>query len=72
MAPANLRNPSIAAALLQFATRYAAKQPVAVDVAIPASVPNSAEGLMDTEATHQASPSRSEATPRAFTSHIYK
>ena len=53
MAPANLRNPRIAAALLQFATRYAARQMVALDVAMPTSTPSSADGLMEMEATHQ-------------------
>lgn len=43
----------MAAALLQFAKRYAAKLPVEVDVVIPAKAPRGAEALMDTEATHQ-------------------
>lgn len=55
MAPANLRDARVAAALLQFATRYAAQQTVPFDVAIPGGVPGSPDKLMAMEATHQVS-----------------
>ena len=53
MAPANMRDPRIAAALLQFATCYASRQVVSLDIAISSKVPKTADGLMEMEATHQ-------------------
>ena len=53
MAPANLRNPVSAAALARFATRYAARQPVAADVAFRERPPATSDELCDLEAAHQ-------------------
>lgn len=53
MAPANLRNPVSAAALLRFAQKYAAKQIVPVDVPWKDRVPKTSEELCELEAAHQ-------------------
>ncbi len=53
MAPANLRNPVAAAALLRFAQKYAAKQQVPVDVPWKDRVPQTSQELCDLEAAHQ-------------------
>jgi hypothetical protein len=60
MAPANLRNPVSAAALLRFAQKYAAKQIVPVDVPWKDRVPKTSEELCELEAAHQV-PSLSQA-----------
>lgn len=53
MAPANLRNPVSAAALLRFASKYAAKQAVPADVPWKDQVPQTSEELCELEAAHQ-------------------
>ena len=53
MAPANMRDPRIAAALLHFATRYAARETVSLDMTHPTRAPKSPDGLMEMEASHQ-------------------
>jgi hypothetical protein len=53
MAPCNLRNPAGSAALLRFAERYAARQPVSAEVAFRARVPATSDELHDLEAAHQ-------------------
>ena len=52
-APASLRDPRNAAALLHFAMRYAAKEPVALHVAVPEDKPTTAEELQHMENLHQ-------------------
>ncbi|KAK9815173.1 hypothetical protein WJX73_009704 [Symbiochloris irregularis] len=53
MAPANLRDPRVASALLHFATRYAAREAVTLDMHAPMAAPKSSDGLMEMELTHQ-------------------
>lgn len=53
MAPANLRDPRVASALLHFATRYAERETVTLDMHAPMTAPKSSDGLMEMEATHQ-------------------
>ena len=53
MAPCNLRSPVGAAALLRFAERYAARQPVPADVQFRDGVPRTSDELCDLEAAHQ-------------------
>ncbi len=54
MAPANASDPRMAAALLQFATRYAANAMVDCLLAIPTKPPENVEELRHLEAAHQA------------------
>lgn len=53
MAPANIRDPRMAAALLHFAARYAHGLPATLDIALPDTPPSTAEELRHVEATHQ-------------------
>ena len=53
MAPANIRDSRMAAALLHFAARYAHGLPATLDVALPQEPPKTAEELRHIEATHQ-------------------
>ena len=53
MAPVNLRDPRIAAAMLQFATRYADKQPVELRVDVQQSLPRTPQELQQMETVHQ-------------------
>lgn len=53
MAPANIRDPRMAAALLHFAARYAHGLPAGLDIALPNTPPSTAEELRHIEATHQ-------------------
>ena len=55
MAPANMRDPRIAAALLQFAARYAAGGVVDCVLALPRRDPQNVDELRHMEAAHQAS-----------------
>lgn len=56
MAPVSLRDPRLASALLQFATRYAAKQVVHLDVNERRAPPGSPDELQQMEITHQVCP----------------
>ena len=53
MAPANIRDPRMGAALLHFAARYAHGLPAKLDIALPDTPPTTAEELRHVEATHQ-------------------
>ena len=53
MAPANLRNPVLATALLRFAQKYSAKETVAADISWKDRVPQTSEDLCELEAAHQ-------------------
>ena len=53
MAPVNIRDPRMAAALLHFAARYAHGMPATLDIALPDLVPITSEELRHIEATHQ-------------------
>ena len=53
MAPANIRDSRMAAALLHFAARYSNGMPATLDIALPDQVPATAEELRHIEATHQ-------------------
>ncbi len=53
MAPAQMRDSRMAAALLHFASRYAHGMPAALELALPDQVPTTAEELRHIEATHQ-------------------
>ncbi|BDA46196.1 ATP-dependent RNA helicase SUPV3L1, mitochondrial [Coccomyxa sp. Obi] len=53
MAPANLRNPVLSAALLRFAQKYAAKETVAADISWKDRIPQTSEDLCELEAAHQ-------------------
>ena len=53
MAPANLRSPSSAAALMHYAKKYAARQPVSADITFREKMPTTPEELCELEAAHQ-------------------
>ncbi len=53
MAPANLRNPVAAAALMRFAKKYAAREPASADVPFKEKMPTTSEELCELEAVHQ-------------------
>lgn len=53
MAPANLRNPVSSAALMRFAKKYAAREPVGADVPFKEKTPMTSEELCELEAVHQ-------------------
>ncbi|KAL0019761.1 hypothetical protein WJX79_003104 [Trebouxia sp. C0005] len=53
MAPAQIRDSRMAAALLHFAARYSSGMPATLDIALPDQVPTTAEELRQIEATHQ-------------------
>ncbi|DBA92452.1 TPA: hypothetical protein ACH3X1_002686 [Trebouxia sp. C0004] len=53
MAPAQIRDSRMAAALLHFAARYSNGMPATLDIALPDQVPVTAEELRQIEATHQ-------------------
>lgn len=53
MAPAQIRDSRMAAALLHFAARYSNGMPATLDIALPSQVPVTAEELRQIEATHQ-------------------
>ena len=53
MAPVNLRDPRMASALLQFATRYAAKQVVHLGIRDREGLPGTPDELQHMEVTHQ-------------------
>lgn len=53
MSPCNLRNPVLAAALLRFAEKFAAKEPVQPSVPWKDAVPQTSDELCDLEAAHQ-------------------
>ena len=55
MAPANIRDARMGAALLHFAARYAHGLPATLDIALPHTPPTTAEELRHVEATHQVS-----------------
>ena len=53
MAPANLRSPASAAALMLYAKKYAARQPVSADISFREKMPTTPEELCELEAAHQ-------------------
>ena len=53
MAPANLRSPASAAALMLYAKKYAARQPVSADISFREKMPITPEELCELEAAHQ-------------------
>ena len=53
MAPANLRSPASAAALMLYAKKYAARQPVSADITYREKMPTTPEELCELEAVHQ-------------------
>ena len=53
MSPCNTRIPSAMAALLHFATAYAARTPVPLDMAVPERVPANSEELRRLEESYQ-------------------
>ena len=55
-APVSLREPRHAAALLHFATRYAAQQPVHLEVRPPSRQPATPDELHHMENLHQVTP----------------
>ncbi len=65
MSPCNTRNPAAMASLLHFATAYAARTPVPLDLAVPDRVPGSSEELKRLEETYQVRCSGSLSTPCA-------
>ena len=60
MAPVKLKDPRQAAALLHFATRFAQKLPVELDVNVPESQPRTPDELSFFEGLHQVSSSTSQ------------
>ena len=65
MSPCNTRNPAAMASLLHFATAYAARTPVPLDLAVPDRVPGSSEELKRLEETYQVRCSGGPSTPCA-------
>lgn len=53
MAPVNLREPRQSAALLHFASRYAARLPVTLEIAVPTELPRTPDELQKLEQLHQ-------------------
>ena len=53
--PVNVREPRQSACLLHFATRYARKLPVNLEVVVPDKVPTGADELQHMEGLHQVS-----------------
>ena len=62
MAPAQIRDSRMAAALLHFAARYSNGMPATLDIALPDQVPATAEELRLIEATHQVCVSAGDIT----------
>ena len=56
MAPANLRSPVSAAALMRFAQKYAARKPVSADIPFKEKTPATSEEMCELEAVHQVQP----------------
>ena len=53
IAPANLRNAVSSAALMRFAKKYVAREPVEADISFEEKIPATSEEMCELEAVHQ-------------------
>ena len=72
MAPAQIRDSRMAAALLHFAARYSNGMPATLDIALPDQVPATAEELRQIEATHQVCQCRTQHSVKSCLSQKHK